>query len=944
MLYKNNFVKVLVVTAVLLLLVANVFSQTDCKDCTRTNPVGDQNTTLVIVPGEVVCFTQNTTFGSLKMTGGTICIAKGVSVTFQNNVETTLGTTINLEIHGTLQFNQTTTLNATLIANIYEGGTLRSGGSGNNDFYFAGSGNNYILNYGLMDMGVLTFSNSAGNCYFDNFGVMNITRNINIQSNITKFKNNQGGKMTLGSNFSMNQGTDFYNCGDITSLEGFNMGGGRVLNTGTFSVTGSVSYGSANSRVENYGTFNVTNGMIQMATGSYFYNEGVTTIKVGTFSGDGQIRGPKTGLGKLGYIYFDQPVEMNNGSIGPNLNFKNTGGASSFAVMFHGRTGIVRNEPIYWDCESTGNCVAPKQYSINLCPDFQGNLPKYWMGRVSEDFNTDINWNIGIVPKDGEDVEFATVANNSIAAIRDLRIPKGSTKTIGSLTNETDLATVVPPTTSLIVSKNVVGSETNASKLRIESAIDEPSATLIFKDPNVNTNVQASIQFYNQAYDCKDCGFYRRSWQYFGIPVLESDFPFGDVDGEEVINQWVEPYNGNKWQQAPYTPDAKLKAFKGYEVTNNITVKPSKLYSFKGTLNVKNASVPLTHTSGVNYPGVNLIGNSYTAAIPIRETSFTFPVGVQKTLYLFNTGTRDEWRKLDGSVINQQGYRSGQYLAVPVNLGGQNHFPDRIPSMHAFMLLSDATFRGGNLGINYSELIKNEKVKRGDGTSQIVTRSTDTNTSLPSLVIDVIGEQSADRVWIFNHNETTYGYDNGWDGRKIEEGDVAQIYVVGSDKSRLQVATAPGTDSMMLGFESDADGTYRLEYMLSKELGESSIYLHDNVTGAVERITNGGVYTFEAKQDDLPNRFTLSAFGSESPFSADEKLIGVEVTEDGKIEVHNESRRACSLSLWSLEGKLMQNGEVNADEIFTIIPPSPGTYLVRIQNAIVNDVRKVIIN
>ena len=953
MLHNKNILKILAVTTILLLSVVKVFPQTtaaECADCTKLNPAGGQNTTLTIGPGEVVCFTENRTFEfeSLTMTGGTICIAKGVSVTFQNNVETTLGTTINLEIHGTLQFNQTTTMHATVIANIYETGVLRSGPIGDTDFYFNGSGNNYILNYGEMNMGALSFQNLSGNYYFDNFGLMSITRNVNIESKITKFKNNLGGEMILGQNFGMKSGTDFYNCGTITAPAGFNMGGGKILNTGYFNVTGNVSYGFATSLIENYGTFNVTNGNIQMATGSTFYNEGVTRIKGkdSRFSGDNsKITGPKTGLGKLGYFYFDNPALMNNGgSIGPNLNFKNENGVSSLDKMFTGDIRMIEPSTISWDCEAADSCAAPKQESINLCPDFDGNLPKYWMGRISEDFDNDVNWNIGIVPKPGEDVEFATAANNNNnPAINNLKIPEGATKTIGSLTNETDLATIIPANTELIVNEDVVGSETEASKLRIESGIENPTGTLIFKKPALNTNVLATIQFYNQAYDCKDCGFYRRSWQYFGIPVLESAFPYADVDGEETVNQWVEPFNGNKWQPAPYEPDTQLKAFKGYEITNSVTVKPTELYNFGGTLNVGNASVPLTRTSGVNYPGVNLVGNSYTAAIPIKETSFRFPAGVQKTLYLFNTGTRDEWRKLDGSAINQQGYRSGQYLAVPANLGGTANFPDRIPSMHAFMLLTDTTFTGGNLEINYSTLVKNDRVNRGDGT-QIVTRSAGNNASLPNLVIDVIGEQSADRVWIFNHKETTYGFDNGWDARKIGEGDIAQIYVVGSDMSRLQVATTPANDSIMLGFEPEANGTYRLEYLLSKELAESDIYLHDNVTGAVERITNGGSYTFEAKEGDMANRFTLSAFGSDSPFSADERLISVNVTEDGKIEIKNESRRTCSLSLWDLKGKHIQNAEVDADEVFTLTPPASGTYLVRIQNAVVNDVRKVTIN
>ena len=140
-----------------------------------------------------------------------------------------------------------------------------------------------------------------------------------------------------------------------------------------------------------------------------------------------------------------------------------------------------------------------------------------------------------------------------------------------------------------------------------------------------------------------------------------------DVDGNETINQWVEPFNGNQWQTAPYAPDTELKAFKGYEITNDATTQPAGVYSFAGTLNVGNATVPLTRTANVNYPGVNLVGNSFTAAIPISEDAFVFPANVNQTLYLFNTGTYDGWRKLNGTTVT--GHKSGQYLAVPVNVG-----------------------------------------------------------------------------------------------------------------------------------------------------------------------------------------------------------------------------------------------------------------------------------
>ncbi|ERJ64798.1 hypothetical protein HMPREF1554_01955, partial [Porphyromonas gingivalis F0569] len=120
------------------------------------------------------------------------------------------------------------------------------------------------------------------------------------------------------------------------------------------------------------------------------------------------------------------------------------------------------------------------------------------------------------------------------------------------------------------------------------------------------------------------CGMYRRSWQYFGIPVNESGFPINDVGGNETVNQWVEPFNGDKWRPAPYAPDTELQKFKGYQITNDVQAQPTGVYSFKDTLCVCDAFLNLTRTSGVNYSGTNLIGNSYTGAIDIKQ-GIVFP-------------------------------------------------------------------------------------------------------------------------------------------------------------------------------------------------------------------------------------------------------------------------------------------------------------------------------
>lgn len=568
----------------------------------------------------------------------------------------------------------------------------------------------------------------------------------------------------------------------------------------------------------------------------------------------------------------------------------------------------------------------------------------YWYGGTSgklNDWAEPKNWTAKIVPLDGEDVEFATIQNNDgKPAVADLHLDKD--RNIRNLINNSDKNLQITAGNQLKINGEVVDKNSLKGTIIVKAHPqgEGPTGTLIFKDPDKNKNVDATVEFYNKAYDCGDCGFYRRQWQYFGIPINSvATFP---TSGQETVFQWKEPVNGNKWTE----PEKPFKAFRGYEITDRSKTPPVHVYKFTGKLQVGDANVPLTKTFNVNYSGANLIGNSYTAAIPIKEQAIQI-IGAKKELYLFNTGTRDGWRRLNGSTT--PGVHGGQYLAVPLNVAGQANMPDRIPSMQTFMLLANSN--GASVRIKYDQLVKNTKVNKGDGT-QIGLRSADENNNseeiqtvvrrLPSLQIDVMGEKSADRVWLFQQPQTTHGFDDGWDGRKITEEGIVQLYVAGIDNSQFQVATVPETDNVKLGFTPDAkSGRYTFNFLLSEEMRHGSIYFHDIVTGAKIRITNGATYTFEAGKENPAVRFRLSGNAIISPNSPDESLIQV-VSESGKIKISNASEHACSVFISNSSGMLIGHRvEVEGKSSKTIETSGKGLYIVRLQNAVVNDIRRV---
>ncbi|MFV0417326.1 MAG: T9SS type A sorting domain-containing protein [Dysgonomonas sp.] len=429
----------------------------------------------------------------------------------------------------------------------------------------------------------------------------------------------------------------------------------------------------------------------------------------------------------------------------------------------------------------------------------------------------------------------------------------------------------------------------------------------------------------NKAYECATCGFYKKQWQYFGIPVKNSIFP---NTGVETVNQWVEPYDGNKWRPAPYSPDTDLKAFKGYETTNSSTTLPNKIYNFTGILNVGDISVPLTKTSNVNYSGMNLIGNSYTAAIPISKNAINYSSGLlgEETVYLFNTGTRDQWRKLNGATAT--GISGGQYQAVPFNLAGQGTLPDRILSMHTFMLNASTA---GSITLKYAELKKNELI------NQSAWRSLKNSAEqLPHIIMDIIGNTSADRVWLFEESTTTTSFDSGWDGYKILEDSLVQIYVSGDDKEMYQIATVPKMTGTTFETKATKDDSYTLNLSVTPDIENRNLYLRDLSTGHPYPIVNNAEYLINRISNSAKSGFEIVSGNSIlSENDKESSLINITVNNN-IITVANQSAIDCTATIYDLTGKKLATKTVNKYSVEYLSEHTPllnGVYIVKVTSS-----------
>ena len=597
-------------------------------------------------------------------------------------------------------------------------------------------------------------------------------------------------------------------------------------------------------------------------------------------------------------------------------------------------------------------------------------LRNFWVGGVSTEWDVQNNWLQKFVPRTGESIEFADGLNNllNLTAERELHADANSNREAYDIINKTNKALVIPPGTTLTVYGKVgslveeqMVSEINPDKIIIQASATDAVGNLLLKNADYlagTDSLVATVQFYNQAYECSDCGRYQKSWQYFGIPVKSAP-NLATLGGALTVNRWDEKILGNKWVKV--SVDSLLTAFKGYEITSSSTTLPTDIYSFQGTLNVGNTTLALSKTDDVNYSGMNLIGNSYSAAIDIAN-GLTFTGDVEETVYLFHTGTRDQWRKLNGSA--KSGLASGQYLSVPKHLAGQTAddgtgiaLPSIIPSMHAFFVKATGTNTAPSLTIDFSKLKENEKVndkvwRSTETERQPVAGQADPSLQLPNVVIDVLGLQSADRVWLFQQPGTTQAFDNGWDGEKIIETGLAQIYVAGSDGNSYQVATVSDIEDTRFGFTAEMNGKYTLYLSVSPEVAARNLSLLDTQTGARITLRNGAEYSFTAKEGDNGKRFKITASGTNITLIPDiqpadkEHYIKIYSQRYEGVKVINKSGEDCIIEVYDVTGKLVLKTKIKYNSMETVLNSGSlhrGIYIVKVQGPTKREVKRVLI-
>ncbi|MBP1663209.1 MAG: hypothetical protein H6Q19_349, partial [Bacteroidetes bacterium] len=620
------------------------------------------------------------------------------------------------------------------------------------------------------------------------------------------------------------------------------------------------------------------------------------------------------------------------------------------------------------DADYTGTASIPYTICDNGTPQacdqatlYLTELPttvKLWVGTTSTVFNTGSNWSAGVVPNQGDDIVFATAANNGgVPALNDLVIPVNDPKTIGSLTNLSEKSLIVPAGASLTVAGVVTGSETNPARIQVLAAENTPNGTLILAGQPCESTVMGTVQLYakgkkdvetswvdnvpgSPTFGTTLYGTYQ--WQHFGVPVEEviANPTFYKSYLKKYHEDWNQKVTGTtpattyyaKWENL--VNSSMLKAFEGYEITQNVPTT----YIIAGKLNYCDKTITLTRKAPLvtgstdtninnRYYGLgqNIFGNSYTASIDIDN--LVFPPKVEPTVYLYNTGRFTDWATTEGG-LNETGLSAGQYTSIPQNTAPAI-FDGRIPSMNGFLLIhrgpqpyyESETDDDVTMSLPYiNGLVANTR-------PQTVARK-----PLSFLKISLASKSTRDNLWLFSQEGTTDKLDDGWDGRKFFGTPTAFIYTENAD-GPLQVSADATIDGKVLSFYANSDTEYTLQLAKTNLEDYPNLQLIDLRSRTITPLTGDvTTYRFTADSKGLVEKRFIIANSSFIDFNSDKfKFLDGYLSNNNRLIITNFTPKSGTMHLYDISGKTLINRNITPSVNEIPVSLLSGVYILHLQ-------------
>ena len=541
----------------------------------------------------------------------------------------------------------------------------------------------------------------------------------------------------------------------------------------------------------------------------------------------------------------------------------------------------------------------------------------YWIGGVDNDFNKKENWT-NDVPKDGQNIIFANnqpdIKGEKKVAERDMHLPAGkfisANKLVNNAPNEKfekgattktagHPAVVVPADGGLTV-KSVAGFGTDGDKdkLVMKTSTDgKKVGTFILNNENAcTTKVFASVEFKplgkylpgNMAKDDKDNtspDFGNKvkaefDWQYIGIPVKE--VKKSPVFKGAKVRVYDEKKNDTdhyyqKWINV--MPTDNMTAFKGYEIAP-VLEGSDGVRQIQGELNFCNQEITLTRQADIvtaskakgddnakRYGlGYNIVGNSFMAGVDIKNITLESGedgVEMDKTVYIYTTGSWDDWKNQNGQSVKEK----GGYEAVPIDKAGENGVTRTLSPMQGFMVKYNNpvySTKTGTLTIPYTGLQSKSEPLRAKSFVM------DGDFNRGSVMVTMDNGKVVDKFWTYQEEDATPAYDPQLEGEKLNMGEPS-VFATTTDGKNVQISSLPSLIGSTFSVETAKGDTYNME-LNAWSLNYQNLKLVDLKKKTVIPFNNGKArYFFMATVDGIEhNRFMFA----DTPETDFEKVMG----------------------------------------------------------------------
>ena len=468
----NTYNNVSKMASSFLLLIALVFSvqvNAQCETCTTTlNSIDNNNFNnglnggfsagVTCIVGDVVLGGNMTQFSD----GAIICIGEGSSLTLGQNANLDGNGSLTINLSGDGSFSKTgngevnfdnsvdLTLNVIESAQFNVPGVLRisgdnvnlnitsdvtTGGLSVGSTFNLGGGSGSSIDFNVGDGSFINISEGnlalqqGTQVVIDNDGTFDIAQGgINASSVGPSTIRNQG-FMNVSTNFDISGETTLINCGDIISGAGFNLQGGRVINTGLIDVTGVLDYGNGagnafGGEFTNTGQVNIQGVINGTNSGNSLVNDGL--IVINNTGGNTSIQGTSFPISGEGFLRVSDPIGFNNPTVS-GLDLSLIDGVSNQSTLFTEQNNFNGITDVTFTC-NTADCGFVNEAS---CVNLDGTVNQLPIAN-NDDFtvleNESLSFNVLANDSDPDGGTLGIVSINGVnltGGVQSIAVPNG---------------------------------------------------------------------------------------------------------------------------------------------------------------------------------------------------------------------------------------------------------------------------------------------------------------------------------------------------------------------------------------------------------------------------------------------------------------------------------------------------------------------------------------